>query len=164
MYLVNVSRCRCARNAGRIHSEFTCEIPSSFFSLQNPSATALSRPLRNAPVSRDSRARLSNNFDLKSRRGISVVARRAFRCVHGEAHATRFEIRSRSNAKFISRFRSGSRRESWKVTRGIFDTGWASPIDLTNSFSVFHESLLVIITPAIIVGLLLFAKRQSLLL
>jgi len=160
MYLVADARVMLIESIPNSHGKFQ----APFFPAESERNGTLSRSLRNAPVSRDSRAWLSNNFDLKSRRGISVVARRAFRCVHGEAHATRFEIRSRSNAKFISRFRSGSRRESWKVTRGIFDTSWALPIDLTNSFSVFHESLLVIITPSIIIGLLLFTKRQSLLL
>lgn len=95
--------------------------------------------LRNAPnrILRDSRARLSNNFELKSR-----TARPAFPLLCA-AHSDAFAARrtrpasryAHSNAKFISRFRSGSRWESRKVTRGIFDTGWAcraSPIDLTN--------------------------------
>lgn len=117
--------------------------------------------LRNAPnsISHNSRARLSNNFELKSRTAWPAFP--SLCTAHSDAFATRrtrpASRYARSNAKFISRFRSGLRWESRKVTRGIFDTGWAcraSSIDLTDSFSVFHKSSPNIITLPITIGLL----------
>jgi len=105
----------------------------------------LSRSLRNSPnsTSCDSRARLSNNFELKSRTAqpaFPFIVRRAFRCVRGEAHAIRFEIRSfereiyfsiapgrdESRGKLRAEYlilvgRAGRRRSIWPT---LFQSSW----------------------------------------
>lgn len=118
---------RKSNNVVRIYHKFARKISNSGESAQN------------GPLILVFHAWFADNFELKStmaRPALPSILPRAFQCV--AARRTRPASRyARSNTKFISRFRSESRWESWKVTRRISDTSSmyrVSPIDLTDPF------------------------------